>query len=122
MHQLYDKRGIPFAHGDVVKVFHFTGPRRRRYFMYHQCLGVREIGPNKTPYFAFSHLNFVTDHLAKDGPYLERPDGRVLPDYEIVQSIKCDHEERARARTTADAQNKPLKFNERSHISDSGNA
>lgn len=94
---IYDKRGIPIERGDVVKVFHFAGRGRKRHYMYKQCLGVREIGKTPTPYVAFSHLNFIEDHLARDGPYLERPDGRVLNDYEIIQSVKCDHEERGRA-------------------------
>lgn len=95
---LYDKRGIPFERGDVVKVFHFVGARRKRHYMFKQCLGTREIGKVPTPYMAFSHLNFIEDHLAKDGAYLERLDGRVMDDCEIVQSIKCDHEERERAK------------------------
>lgn len=96
MTALYDKNGIPIERGDVVKVFHFVGARRKRHFMYHQCLGVREIGAASTPYLAFSHLNFIEDHLKRDGPYLERPDDRVLKDYEIVQSMDCKHDERPR--------------------------
>jgi hypothetical protein len=94
---LFDKRGIPFERGDVVKVFHFTGARRKRYYMYHQCIGVQNLGLASTPYAAFSHLNFIEDRSVQDGPYVERLDGRRLADYEIVQSIKCDHEERDRA-------------------------
>ena len=97
MSGLYDKRGIPIERGDVVKVFHFVGSRRKQHFMYHQCLGTREIGAAPTPYLAFSHLNFIEDHLKRDGPYLERPDGRILKDYEIVQSIDCKHDERPRS-------------------------
>lgn len=96
MSALYDRRGIPIERGDVVKVFHFVGARRKRHFMYHQCIGAMEIGTAGTPYVAFSHLNFVEDHLKLDGPYLERPDDRVLTDYEIVQSIDCKHDERPR--------------------------
>lgn len=99
MSQLFDKRGIPFQRGDVVKVFHFTGARRKRHYMYHQCLGVQEIGPNATSYVMFSHLNFIEDRKMQDGPYPELPDGRCLPDYEIVQSIDCKFEERPRHTT-----------------------
>lgn len=94
---LFDKRGIPIERGDVVKVFHFIGARRKRHYMYKQCLGVKLIGKNAdSPYLMFGHLNFIDDSAAKDGPYLEGPDGRVLAHYEIVQSIRCDHEERPR--------------------------
>ena len=97
MAKLYDKHGIPIERGDVLKVFHFTGARRKRHYMYKQCLGFKNIGPNAdVPYLVFSHLNFVEESTAPDGPYLERPDGRTLEHYEIVQSIKCDHEQRPR--------------------------
>ncbi len=31
---VYDKRGIEVCVGDVLKVFHFTGGRRKKYYMY----------------------------------------------------------------------------------------
>ena len=34
MKKLYDKRGIPIQDGDVLKVFHFTGARNKKYYMY----------------------------------------------------------------------------------------
>lgn len=95
---IFDKRGIPIERGDVLKVFHFVGARRKRHYMYKQCLGLKGIGPNgDSLYMMFSHLNFIESTLERDGPYLEKPDGRVLADYEIVQSIKCDHKKRPRA-------------------------
>lgn len=93
---IYDKRGIPIERGDIVKVFHFTGARRKKNYMYKQCLGSRPIGPSGTPYMMFSHLNFVEDRLARDGPYLVALDASVLTDYEIVQSIDAVFEERPR--------------------------
>lgn len=94
---LHDKRGIPIVLGDVVKVFHFIGARRKRHYMYKQCLGFKGIGPNgDVPYMKFGHLNLSTDPDGRNSYYLERPDGRSLPDYEIVQSIHCDHEDRPR--------------------------
>lgn len=100
MSDLYDKRGIQIECGDVLKVFHFVGARRKRHYMYKQCVGYKGIGPNgDVPYMKFSHLNLVTDEDERDSYYLERPDGRVLTDYEIVQSIACDHEHRPRTTT-----------------------
>lgn len=98
MSQLFDKRGIPIKRGDIVKVFHFFGKRRKRHYMYKQCLG--PIGVATIPYLAFSHLNFITDVKASGGPYLELANGRHLRDYEIVQSIDSKFEERPRASTT----------------------
>lgn len=91
--RLYDKRGIPFERGDIVKVFHFVGANRKRHYMYKQCLGSVVVG-SKFPYFRFSHLNFIEDWLDSNGPYGQRADGRKLGDYEIVQSLKFDHERR----------------------------
>lgn len=95
---LYDKKGIPFERGDVVKVWHFaTEHPRKTYYMYKQVRGIKMIGPEgKSPYIQFGHLNMRPED-DYDSYYLERPDGRVLAGYEIVQSIKCDHAERRRA-------------------------
>lgn len=94
---LTDKRGIPIVRGDIVKVFHFTGARRKRHYMYKQCLGPQLLHPSHDkPYMLFSHLNFVEARGERDGPYYE-PLGQQLDHYEIVQSIKCDHEQRPRA-------------------------
>lgn len=83
---VFDKRGIPIERGDVVKVFHFIGARRKRHFMYKQCLG-----PSRGGRTEFSSLDFGAH------TYTEAPGRRS--DYEIVQSIKCDHEERPRMTT-----------------------
>jgi len=34
MAEVYDKKGIPIHVGDVLKVFHFIGARRKKYYMY----------------------------------------------------------------------------------------
>ena len=34
MGDLYDKHGIPIKEFDVLKMFHFTGARRKKYYMY----------------------------------------------------------------------------------------
>lgn len=102
MGTVYDKRGIPIERGDIVKVFHFIGARRKRHYMYKQCLGPQLLHPSHDkPYIMFSHLNFVSERGQSDGPYPERL-GRRLNDYEIVQSINCDHDDRAR-KEVADA-------------------
>lgn len=97
MRRLYDKNRIPIERGDIVRVFHFTGARRKRHHMYKQCLGLGTYRQNGAEYLFFSHLNFNDDWNSRyEGPYPEHPDGRVLADYEIVQSINCDHEKRPR--------------------------
>lgn len=90
----FDKHGIPIERGDIVKVFHFVGARRKRHYMYKQCLGLSRYpsSPDGWQKVFFSHLNFreIGDD---DGPYHEEP-GKVLVGYEIIQSIKDDHENR----------------------------
>ncbi len=90
----YDKRGIPIERGDIVKVLHFVGHRGKRHYMFKQCLGVGRYPSSPEGWRAafFSHLNFgeIGDN---NGPYHVTL-GDVLTGYEIVQSIKCDHENR----------------------------
>lgn len=95
METVFDKRGIPILRGDIVKVFHFVGARRKRHYMYKQCLGLNSYKPDGPQYVFFSHLNFIEDIGAKEGPYHEHI-GSHLRNYEIVDSINADHEERAR--------------------------
>ena len=93
---VHDKRGIPIERGDVVKVFHFVGARRKRHYMYKQCLGINTYPNGEAEYMFFSHLNFADLIGERDGPYHEHL-GSVLSHYEIVQSLKGDHEARPRA-------------------------
>lgn len=89
MEHVRDKTGRRIMKGDIVKVYHFTGARRNRHYMYKQAMGVDRYLDSGREVMSFSHLNF-----GEDMDYDEY--GGVLNDYEIVQSIKCDHEERER--------------------------
>lgn len=87
---LYDKNGIPFKVGDVVKVFHFTAAlRRKRYYMYKQIVGIRT-WDNGFQAMEFSHLD-MTNYV-----YYIGMDKGLLLDYEIIQSVKDSHETRGR--------------------------
>lgn len=79
----FDANGIPFALGDVVKVFHFVGARRKRHYMYKQVVAERtwESGYRC---WVFSHLNLKPPQGPDGGFYIAR-DGQHYPDYEIVQ-------------------------------------
>lgn len=79
----YDKNGIPFAAGDVVKVFHFVGARRKRHYMYKHITGSRT-WPSGFSCWVFSHLNLKPAE-GPDGGFYVAKDGRHYPDYEIVQ-------------------------------------
>lgn len=91
MSKLYDKTGREIMRGDIVKVFHFVAAlRRKKHYMYKQCLGVEQKGT--TFWMRFSHLD-----LNEDG-YWQQVDGSILDDYEIVQSIDAKFEDRPRFR------------------------
>ena len=89
--ELVDKNGRPICIGDILKVFHFVGPRRKRYYMYKQVVGVIQLGINPKDYLKISHLNMRPDEY-----YTERLDGRRLEDVEIVQSPDANFGSRTR--------------------------
>jgi len=69
--------------GDVVKVFHFIGARRKRHYMYKQVVGER-VWPSGFRCWIFSHLNLKQPEERDGGFYIAR-DGRHYPEYQIVQ-------------------------------------
>lgn len=91
MSAIYDKTGREIMQGDVLKVFHFVGRRRKRHFMYKQVVGERLLGKDQNPYWRISHLN-----QRDDEGYLLAKDGTHYPDYEIVQSADARFDERPR--------------------------
>ena len=52
----YDKRGIPIHVGDVLKVFHFIGPRKKRYYMYKHVVS-EENAKSGNRFLLISHLH-----------------------------------------------------------------
>ena len=93
-----DKNGRQIERGDIVKVFHFTGARNKRHYMYKQALGTKVLGSG-TEYIMFGHLDL-------DGKYyVERCEGQTLADYEIVQSIDAKFDKRPRAHPPAQRAN-----------------
>lgn len=103
MTETCDKNLRPIRVGDVLKVFHFTGARRKRHFMYKQVTRTEWLGGYgnrpKVLYFFVSHLSLKPERCGEGGYWLGMHEGR-LGDYEIVQSIKCDHEDRIRVTLT----------------------
>ena len=83
--QTCDKNMRPLRVGDVLKVYHFTGARRKKHYMYKQIVGTRMLGGLNGPkveYFDVSHLN-----MGRDDGYTIGMDEGVLHDYEIVQGL-----------------------------------
>ena len=56
----HDKNARIIERGDIIKVYHFTGARRKRYYMYKQCLGISNVGASKM--MTFGHLNFTDEY------------------------------------------------------------
>lgn len=98
-----DKNMRPFRVGDVLKLYHFTGARKKKYYMYKQIVGTRWLGGVLGPeveYFDVSHLN-----MGQDGNYTIGMNLGVLHDYEIVQGLDVypDHwEDREKVKPDAD--------------------
>ena len=86
--KLFDKHKREIKPGNVLKVFHFVGARRKRHYMYKQAVEYRPHPNSEHGYLKISHLSNVggvgPDTIGETY-YLESADGRVLTDYEIVQ-------------------------------------
>lgn len=79
---LLDKNGREILVGDVVKVFHFVGARRKRYYMYKWVKERVMLGKEKQyPAFKMSHLTAGN----VDDSYYEMLNGRKLEGVEIIQ-------------------------------------
>lgn len=83
---LRDEKGREIRVGDVLKVFHFVGARRKRHYMYKQALRYQENDAGNA-YLLVSHLNepFLTEFKIGENCFLEAADGRTLKGWEIVQ-------------------------------------
>jgi hypothetical protein len=89
---VYDKTGRAIEAGDILKVFHFVGARRKHYYMYKQVLGVEALNEtSEHRYLKVGHLTFDPREY-----YHVHCDGQTLSDHEIVQSIDAKFEDRPR--------------------------
>ena len=68
-----DKHRRPLRVGDVLKVFHYTGARRKKYYMYKQITRTQWLdgygGRPKVLYFFVSHLSLKPESVSGDGGY-----------------------------------------------------
>lgn len=80
---LFDQTGRKIEPGNVLRVFHFVGARRKRHYMYKQAVEYVKDGR----WLKISHLNRISDEPWQIGTnyYLEQADGRKLNGYEIIQ-------------------------------------
>jgi hypothetical protein len=99
---IYDTTGREIRAGDVLRVFHFVGRRKKRHYMVKQVTKIAplQIGDEITWYY-ISHLNRLADEPWMIGKnyFVELNDGGVRPDWEIIDSINGGHCDRPRCCT-----------------------
>lgn len=96
MKNVYDKKGRPICVGDILKVYHFTGQRNKKFYMYKMVKEKVTFGENQPVYFKMDHLENTHEY------YHMKIDGSVLQDHEIVQGHKdgIHFEDREKLKTT----------------------
>ena len=104
MAETCDKHRRPMRVGDVLKVFHFVGPRRKKHYMYKQITRTQWLGGYggrpKVLHFFVSHLSLKPESIDGDGGYWLGMHEGMKPDYEIVQCTTADFEDRAKVEIT----------------------
>lgn len=79
--KFFDKNGIEFQEFDVVKVFHFTGPGRKKNYMY------KWIRFNSNKELSMMHLDDSVSSLVNLKSVCTKDDDELVwKDAEIVQS------------------------------------
>lgn len=100
MTETCDKNRRPIRVGDVLKVFHFTGARRKKHYMYKQVTRTQWLGGYggrpKVLFFFVSHLSLKPETVKDDGGYWLGMHEGLKSDYEIVDCPTCDFEDRAK--------------------------
>lgn len=90
-----DINGRPILPGDTLKVYHFTGTRNKKHYMYKYVAGVAQLPSWEIPALVINHLH------ADGGQYMEYLTGKQLVNTEIVQGFGFDrvpyHERNARS-------------------------
>jgi hypothetical protein len=79
-----DKTGRQIEVGDTLKIFHFTGARRKRYYMYKYVEAEEMRNTWQLPMLRISHLN------PNSNTYLMVMDGKQHNNIEIVQGYGQD--------------------------------
>lgn len=79
-----DRFGRQIEVGDTLKVFHFTGSRRRKYFMYKYVEAEEQRETWRSPMLRVSHLNPTSN------PYYMKMNGEQHSEIEIVQGFGPD--------------------------------
>ena len=81
---IYDKNGREIKVGDTLKIFHFVGARRKKYYMYKYVHSVVLLSGGKSAYLKVKHLS------PEDKHYHIALNGKKHQDIEIVQGYGDD--------------------------------
>lgn len=73
----HDKNGVPIHPYDILKVFHFTGARGKKHYMY------KQVDREENGFLVINHL---TDD--RRSGYNVKMEGQRLENYEVVQGYK----------------------------------
>lgn len=84
---LYDKNRRPILVGDIIKIFHFIGGRKKKYFMYKYVYN-KYTNSNGAVYYTLLHLGSDPAKLLTEKYFMLDEDGKILEDTEIVQGIR----------------------------------
>lgn len=76
---LFDKNGYEILSGDLLKIFHFVGKNRKKYYMYKWVEQIVELGKNKLKFFKILHLNLKNEF------YYLPLNGKQVKYIEIIQ-------------------------------------
>lgn len=92
-HNIYDKKGIPVRPGDLIKVYHFTGARKKKHYMY-KFVWEYTIAETGKKVLMGNHLEkgLKTDGISIHNSYYMTPTG-VRSDMEIVQGYNNQGDE-----------------------------
>ena len=103
--EMHDKRGVPIYPGDLLKTYHFTGARKKRYYLYHIAMYVDgAMRCQNTEFFGTGLKKHSSDILLQCLWQQDGPDDRTLKQTEVISGYgpgKClSFEERPRVSVT----------------------
>lgn len=88
---ILDKKGRKLELGDILKIYHFTGARRKKFYIYKQVISEVSKFNNDKSFFLISHLSFPD----RDASYHLLKDNLIHEEIEIIQSkSQVDFEDR----------------------------
>jgi hypothetical protein len=70
--ECHDSNGVPIYPGDLLRTFHFTGPRRRKWYLYHVAVYDTQVGAMR-----MMPVEYLEPSVKREGGNPATPVGRV---------------------------------------------